>query len=70
MESPKENKKPEKKPAVSAEEIIKILSAEHPEEAPKKNYAPGEGFDWSPADEEETTLTRWLDGEEVRYEDK
>ncbi|CRX37667.1 hypothetical protein [Estrella lausannensis] len=66
----KKEKEPEKKPAISPEQVIETLSKANPEEGSERKFAPGEGIVWSPGDEEDKTLTRWLSSEDVRYEDE
>jgi len=58
----------EKKPAISEEEILEILTKSVPKEEEKK-FAPGEGFDWYPEMEEETLLQGWIDGKTISYEE-
>ena len=70
MDAVKKDKEPEKKPAISPEQIMETLSKANPEDASDKKFAPGEGIVWSPGDEEDKTLTRWLSGEDVRYEEE
>lgn len=71
MENSKKDKK-DKKPAVSTEEILQILTtAPMQEEAPQeKTFLDGEGFDWSPEEEEEEAIKLWLKGERLQYEDE
>lgn len=65
-------KEKDKKPAISQDEILQILTSPMPEEAPQeKTFLDGQGFESSSKEEmEEEVLKLWLKGERVQYEDE